>query len=63
MKQDEQVRLQIEIDRSIRDEIDTMLREETGSSSRGLSGVVRAALIDYLRARGYLQPKVIRSSD
>jgi len=63
MGQDERVRLQIEIDRSLRDEIDVMLRKECGSSSRGLSMVVRTALVEHLRAKGYLKPKVVQAPD
>lgn len=48
-------RLQIFIDPSIRDAIDTVLKEKYGSSSRGLSMVVRTALTRYLRDEGYLK--------
>lgn len=63
MKQDERVRLQVEIDRSLRDEITVLLRDKYGRSNRGLSLVIRAAIIDYLKARGYLKPKVVQTPD
>lgn len=53
MAQKRPSRLQIFIDPSIRARVNRLLKAQYGHGSRGLSLVVREALIKYLESRGF----------